>query len=118
MLVGNVGKDPVLRYLEDRVAVTSFELVTAENVSKDGVKSQHFEWHHVVMWRTMAEQAVLKLKKGRLICVEGRLQTRSFEDKTGVKKHITEVVAQHFRVLEKDREVQKVQHQNGLNNGA
>ncbi|MDN3551183.1 single-stranded DNA-binding protein [Mucilaginibacter aquaedulcis] len=110
MLVGHIGKNPNLRYLEDHVAVTSFELVTAETVVKNGIKSEHFEWHHVVMWRTMAEQAALKLKKGRLVCVEGRLQTRSFEDKAGVKKHITEIVAQHFRVLGKDRDTQKGQN--------
>ncbi|MDN3550216.1 single-stranded DNA-binding protein [Mucilaginibacter aquaedulcis] len=116
ILVGHVGNTPNLRYLEDHVAVTGFELVTAESISEDGKKSQHLEWHHVVMWRTLAKQGALKLKKGKLVCVEGRLQTRSFEDKKGIKKQITEIVAQHFRVLGSDRDAPKVRDQYGLNN--
>lgn len=99
ILVGHIGKEPDLRYLQDNVAVISFPLATTDYVIKDGVKVEQTEWHNIVMWRGLAEAAGKMLKKGKLIYVEGKLRTRSFEDKTKIKKYITEVVADSFNLL-------------------
>jgi len=99
ILVGHLGKDPDLRYLEGHIAVASFPLATTDIYSKNGSKEEHTEWHNIVLWRSLAESAVKLLKKGRLVYVEGKCRTRSFEDKTGVKKYTTEIVADLFSPL-------------------
>ncbi|AYL95231.1 single-stranded DNA-binding protein [Mucilaginibacter celer] len=98
VLIGNVGEDPALRFIGDDIAVASFRLLTAEQVIKNGVKTGHNECHNIVMLRSVAEHAFKVLKKGKLICVEGKLQTRFLDDPPGMKK-ITEVVAFYFRLL-------------------
>ena len=99
MLVGHLGKDPELRLLDDNVAVTSFPLATCEIINKNGVKTELTEWHNIVMWRGLAESASKLLKKGKLVYLEGKIRTRNFEDKFGIKKYTTEIVADNFRVL-------------------
>jgi single-strand DNA-binding protein len=99
ILVGHMGKDPDLRVLPDGVAVVSFPLATTDTFLKDGVRVEQTEWHNIVMWRALAEAAQKFLKKGKLIYVEGKCRTRSFEDKTGIKKYTTEIVADSFTVL-------------------
>jgi single-strand DNA-binding protein len=99
ILVGHLGKDPDLRYLQNNVAVLSFPLATSETIIKNGEKIEQTEWHNIVMWRGLAEAAEKTLKKGRLIYLEGKCRTRSFEDKNGVNKYTTEIVAESFTLL-------------------
>src|SRR6201999_1675187 len=99
ILVGHLGKDPEVRYLEGGVSVTSFPLATSENYNKDGRKLEQTEWHNIVMWRGLADVAAKYLQKGKLVYIEGKLRTRSFEDKEGIKKYTTEVVAENFTML-------------------
>ena len=99
ILIGHLGKDPELRSLEGGVSVTSFPLATSETFNKDGQKVEQTEWHNIVMWRGLAELATKFLQKGKLVYIEGKLRTRSFEDKGGIKKYTTEVVAENFTML-------------------
>jgi single-strand DNA-binding protein len=99
ILIGHLGKDPEMRYLEGGVSVTSFPLATSETFNKDGQKVEQTEWHNIVMWRGLADVAGKFLQKGKLVYIEGKLRTRSFEDKEGIKKYTTEVVAENFTML-------------------
>ncbi len=99
ILVGHLGKNPDIRYLEGGVSVVSFPLATSETFNKDGRKIEQTEWHNIVMWRGLADVAAKFLQKGKLVYIEGKLRTRSFEDKEGVKKYTTEVVAENFTML-------------------
>lgn len=99
ILVGHLGKDPELRYLEGNVSVASFPLATSETFNKDGKKVEQTEWHNIVMWRGLADVASKYLTKGRLVYIEGKLRTRSYEDKEGVRRYTTEIVAESFNIL-------------------
>ena len=85
--------------LEGGVSVVSFPLATSESFNKDGKKVEQTEWHNIVMWRGLADVAAKFLQKGKLVYIEGKLRTRSFEDKEGIKKYTTEVVAENFTLL-------------------
>src|ERR1700712_2123617 len=99
ILVGHLGKDPEARTLEGGVSVVSFPLATSESFNKDGRKVEQTEWHNIVMWRGLADVAAKYLQKGKLVYIEGKLRTRSFEDKEGFKKYTTEIVAENFTLL-------------------
>jgi len=99
ILIGHLGKDPELRHLEGGVSVASFPLATTETFNKDGRKIEQTEWHNIVLWRSLADVAGKFLQKGKLVYIEGKLRTRQFEDKEGVKKYTTEVVAENFTML-------------------
>ena len=99
ILIGHLGKDPEIRYLEGGVSVASFPLATTETFNKDGRKVEQTEWHNIVLWRSLADVAAKFLQKGKLVYIEGKLRTRSFEDKEGVKKYTTEIVAENFTML-------------------
>jgi len=99
ILVGHLGKDPEYRHLEDGVAVASFPLATAEIILKDGKRTKLTEWHNVMLWRGLADIAQQLLNKGKLVYIEGKLKTRSFESREGVKKFTTEIVAENFKLL-------------------
>ncbi|SEM87306.1 single-strand binding protein [bacterium A37T11] len=99
ILVGHLGKDPEVRHLEGNITVTSFPLATSETYNKDGRKVEQTEWHNIVMWRGLAEVAAKYLQKGKLVYIEGKLRTRSYEDKEGIKRYATEVVAENFTLL-------------------
>lgn len=99
ILVGHLGKDPEVRHLEGGVTVASFPLATSETFNKDGKRIEQTEWHNVVLWRGLAEVASKYLQKGKLVYIEGKLRTRSFEDKEKVKKYVTEIVAENFTML-------------------
>ncbi len=99
ILIGHLGKDPEMRYLEGGVSVTSFPLATSETFNKDGQKVEQTEWHNIVMWRGLADVAAKFLQKGKLVYIEGKLRTRSFEDKEGIKRYTTEIVAENFTML-------------------
>ncbi len=101
-LIGNLGKDPEMTYLEGNIGVAKFPLATTETYKDRGGKSiSQTEWHTVVLWRGLAELAQKYLHKGSLIYVEGRLRTRSWEDKDGNKKFATEVVGDNLIMLDK-----------------
>lgn len=99
ILVGHLGKDPEVRHLEGNVSVASFPLATSETYNKDGKRIEQTEWHNIVMWRGLADVASKYLQKGKLVYIEGKLRTRSFEDKEGNKRYTTEVVAENFTML-------------------
>jgi single-strand DNA-binding protein len=100
ILIGNLGKDPELRYTPGGQAVASFSLATGEKWrDKDGVMQDRTEWHNIVVWGRQAEIAKEYLAKGRQVYVEGRIQTRSWEDKDGNKRYTTEIVAQKLSFL-------------------
>ncbi|HEY0668132.1 MAG TPA: single-stranded DNA-binding protein [Sphingobacteriaceae bacterium] len=99
ILVGHLGKDPEVRHLDGGVTVASFPLATSESFNKDGKKIEQTEWHNIVMWRGLADIASKYLQKGKLVYIEGKLRTRSFEDKEGHKKYTTEIVAENFTML-------------------
>jgi single-strand DNA-binding protein len=99
ILVGHLGKNPDVRTLDGGVSVASFPLATSETFNKDGRKVEQTEWHNVVMWRGLADVAAKFLQKGKLVYIEGKLRTRSFEDREGIRKYTTEVVAENFTLL-------------------
>jgi len=100
ILIGNLGKDPEVRYLDGGVAVANFPLATTEvHKNRAGEKVESTEWHNVVLWRGLAEVAEKLLKKGMQVYIEGRLRTRSWEDKDGSKKRATEVVGENLTIL-------------------
>jgi single-strand DNA-binding protein len=100
ILVGNLGKDPEVRYLEGGIAVAKVTLATNESrKNKEGVKVDNVEWHTVNFWRTEAESAEKLLKKGMMIYVEGKIKSRSWMDKDGVKRHSTDIEGDRFTIL-------------------
>jgi len=100
ILVGNLGADPQLRYTQGGTAVANFNLATSERyTNKNGEREERTEWHRVVAWAKLAEICSEYLKKGKQIYIEGRLQTRTWEDQSGVKKYTTEVIAQNMVML-------------------
>ena len=102
MLIGNLGKDPDIQYLEGNIGVAKFPLATTETYKDRGGKLvSQTEWHTIVLWRGLAELAQKYLHKGSLIYVEGRLRTRSWEDREGNKKFATEIVGDNLIMLDK-----------------
>ncbi len=100
ILIGNLGKDPDLRYTPGGQAVASFTMATNEKWrDKEGNMQDKTEWHNIVVWGRQAEIAKEYLAKGRPAYIEGRLQTRSWDDKDGNKRYITEIVAQRIQFL-------------------
>lgn len=105
ILVGNAGKDADVRYIESGVAVASFSLATSETyLAKNGEKVTNTEWHNIVAWRGLAEIASKYITKGRQLYIEGRLRTRSYDDKDGAKKYVTEIVADNIQLLGRKEE--------------
>ena len=100
ILIGNLGKDPEVKYLESKVPVANFTLATNSTwKDKDGSKQEHTEWHNIVLWRGLAELSEKYLHKGDKVYIEGRLKTRSWEDKDNVKRYTTEIVAENMTML-------------------
>jgi single-strand DNA-binding protein len=100
ILIGNLGRDPEIRYVNETTPVANFTLATKESYKdKNGNRQEITEWHNIVVWRGLAEVAEKYLKKGKQIYVEGRIRTRSWDDKEGVKRYTTEVVADNFVML-------------------
>lgn len=101
ILIGRLGKDPEVRYTPDGTMVTNFNLATDEQwKDKSGEKVQKTEWHRIVTFGKLAEICGNYLVKGKLIFVEGRIQTRSWEDKDGVKRFTTEIIASNMQMLD------------------
>lgn len=104
ILMGNLGRDPEVRYMPNGEAVANFSIATTENwKDKSGVRQEKTEWHNIVMYRRLAEIAGEYLKKGRPVYIEGRLQTRKWE-KDGVTRYSTEIVADQMQMLGTGRE--------------
>jgi single-strand DNA-binding protein len=117
MLIGNLGKDPDLQYLEGNIAVAKFPLATTETYKDRGGKLiSQTEWHTVVLWRGLAELAQKYLHKGSLVYIEGRLKTRNWEDKEGAKKFATEVVGDNLIMLDKRNDGYHPQQQQPMSN--
>jgi len=101
ILIGRLGKDPEVRYTPDGTMVTTFNVATDEQrKDKNGEKIQKTEWHKIVTWGKLAEICGNYLVKGKLVFVEGRIQTRSWEDKEGVKRYTTEIIASNMQMLD------------------
>ena len=106
ILVGNVGKDPEVRYLEKDVAVANFTIATTERaitLTNGTQVPERTEWHNIVAWRGLATLAEKYIRKGTQIYVEGKIQTRSYE-KDGIKRYTTEIVAETIQLLGKKPE--------------
>jgi single-strand DNA-binding protein len=100
ILIGNLGRDPEIRYTPAGQAVTNFTLATSESFNnREGKREERTEWHRIVVWGKTAENCAQYLAKGRTVYIEGRLQTREWEDKEGQKRRTTEVVAQTVQFL-------------------
>jgi single-strand DNA-binding protein len=100
ILIGNLGADPEVRYLESGQAVANFSLATNRvYLTKENEKKEETEWHRVVLWGKLAEIAEKYLNKGKTIYVEGRLRTRQWTDQNGVEKYTTEIVGETMTML-------------------
>ena len=100
ILLGNLGKDPEIRRLDDGRAVANFSIATSESYkNKAGERVTNTEWHNIVLWSPLAEIAENYLKKGNQVYIEGKISNRSYEDKDGVKKYISEVVGRDITLL-------------------
>ena len=100
ILVGNLGKDPELRYTPSGTAVCTFSLATTDRFkNKQGEQQERTEWHNIVVWAGLAEICGKYLTKGKQIYIEGRIQNRSYDDRDGNKRYITEIVANEMQML-------------------
>jgi len=100
ILVGNVGKDPETRYLDEGTAITKFSMATSETYkNKAGERVSTTEWHNIVLWRGLAQVAEKYVKKGTQIYIEGRIKTRSYDDQDGNKRYITEIQGDQMQLL-------------------
>ncbi len=100
ILIGNVGKDPEIRHLDSGVAVANFPLATSESyIAKNGERVSTTEWHNIVLWRGLADVAEKYVKKGMQLYIEGRIRSRSYDDKDGNKRYITEIYGDVMRML-------------------
>ena len=109
IVLGNLGKDPDLRHLPNGDAVCNFSLATTESLKdKEGNKQDKTEWHNIVIFRKLAEIAGEYLKKGRPVYIEGRLQTRKWQDKEGKDRYTTEIVADQMQMLGSREEAKEV----------
>ncbi len=102
ILVGNVGKDPEMKYFDNDVAVANFSVATNERgyTTSNGTQvPERTEWHNVSCWRGLAKIAERFVKKGTLVYIEGKLRTRSYDDQSGVKRYVTEIVADNLELL-------------------
>jgi single-strand DNA-binding protein len=101
ILIGNLGKDPELRYTSSGVAVATFSVATNEAwKDPDGNLQERTQWHNLVAWRKLAEICGEYLKKGSKVYIEGKLQYRSYDDKNGVKRNVTEIVIDELLMLD------------------
>ena len=102
ILIGNLGKDPEVRYLDNGVAVANISLATTENYkNKEGEKVSQTEWHDVVLWRGLAEVAEKYLKKGANVYIEGKIRTSKWVDKDDNNRYKTEIMADKMNMLSK-----------------
>ncbi len=119
ILIGNLGKDPEIRHLENGVAVAKFSLATNESYrDKEGNWQTLTEWHEIIVWRQLAERAAATLKRGMTVYLEGKLTHRLWQDQDGNSRRTTEVVANYFRSLGKREEMAPASPQPTMETGA
>lgn len=112
LLIGHLGADPEFRSTPAGTPVSTFNVATTDQwTSKDGEQEQRTEWHRVVAWGKLAEISRDYLKKGKQVFIEGRLQTRSWEDKNGQKRYVTEIVANQMLMLGRAVQENAVTHE-------
>lgn len=101
ILIGNLGRDPEIRYMQDGTPVANFSVATSENWNdkNTGERREKTEWHRIVAWRRWAEICAQYLSKGKQVYIEGKLQTREWEDKEGIKRYTTEIVVNFMQML-------------------
>lgn len=102
ILLGNVGKDPEVRYLDTGIAVASFSLATSDRaytLANGTQVPEKTEWHNLVLWRGLAETAEKYIHKGDKLYVEGKIRTRSYDDQAGVKRYVTEIFVDNMEML-------------------
>lgn len=106
ILVGNLGRDPEMRYTQNQVPVCTFSMATSETYKdrNSGERITQTEWHNIVLWRGLAETANQYLRKGAQVYIEGKLQTRSWEDQSGQKRYTTEIVGDVMQFLDRPSE--------------
>ncbi|MBK8557350.1 MAG: single-stranded DNA-binding protein [Lewinellaceae bacterium] len=102
MLIGNLGKDPEIQTLAKNIKVAKFSLATSEMYKDDNGQTHTLtDWHSIILWRGLAELAEKYLQKGSTVYIEGKNKTRSFEDKQGIKRYVTEVIGEQVVMLDK-----------------
>ena len=107
MLIGNVGKDPEIRHLENESMVASFPLATTERFKdKNGDWQEQTEWHNIVCWRSLAERVEKYVKKGSQLFIEGRIRTNNWVDQAGQKRYSVEILADNMQLLNKKTDTQ------------
>jgi single-strand DNA-binding protein len=100
ILIGRLGADPEMRYTADGTPVATFRIATTDSYkNKDGAKVDQTEWHHIVAWRKLGEISGQYLKKGKLVYIEGKIQSREYEGRDGVKRKTFEIVASNMKML-------------------
>jgi single-strand DNA-binding protein len=100
ILIGRLGADPEMRYTADGTPVATFRIATTETwKNRDGTKAEQTEWHRIVAWRKLGEISAEFLKKGKLVYVEGRIQSREYEGRDGVKRRSVEIIASNMKML-------------------
>jgi single-strand DNA-binding protein len=100
ILIGNVGKDPEIRHMENGTSKATFPLATTETYrDREGQRMEQTEWHNIVLWRGLAELAEKYIRKGKQLYIEGKLRTRSWEDRDGNKRYTTEIIADNITLL-------------------
>jgi single-strand DNA-binding protein len=100
ILIGNVGKDPEIRHMENGTSKATFPLATTETYrDREGQRMEQTEWHNIVLWRGLADLAEKYIRKGKQLYIEGKLRTRSWEDRDGNKRYTTEIIADNITLL-------------------
>ncbi len=108
MLIGNVGKDPEVHFTPSGVKVAQLRLATSETwKDKDGAVQEHTDWHTIIAWRGLADVVERLVRRGSRLYVEGKIQSRSFDDRDGNKKYVTEIIADSLLVLDAKRQDQQ-----------
>lgn len=118
ILIGNLGRDPEVRYLESGVPVARFSIATSESYTdkNSGEKREVTDWHNIVLWRGLAKVAETYLKKGMKVYVEGKLKTRSWQDENNQTRYSTEVVADQMTMLSRAEDAPRPNYPDSLEN--
>jgi single-strand DNA-binding protein len=113
-LIGNVGKDPDVSFTQGGIPVARLSLATSESwKDREGNVQEHTDWHFVVLWRGLAEITQKYVRKGSKIYVEGKLKTRSYEEKDGTRKYVTEIVAENVLLLDRQHSAENPAQSSG-----
>lgn len=115
ILIGNTGKDPEYKTLQDGTPVAKITIATTESYRlKNGEKQTQTEWHSIILWRSLATFAHNYIHTGSLLYIEGKLRNRNYEDKEGQKKYVTEIVADEVVLLDKKTKIEQGEVENNI----